>query len=208
MADSNERDERRPQRQVYYTEDGAPRVGLPKWPDELKALAFELWWLKFQRNAAKVCDYLNAMPDQDGDHPADELVIEHRDLIVDALQERKIAVSTIYAWARRERWAEEVDKRHRQIAPALFAQVDQELELASLDAMRRLIFLVKDPSIPPKIQLDASNSILDRTGHTAWVRPSDDGKMTGPQRDYSGSVAGKDTKDLFRLAFGSDPVDE
>lgn len=192
-----EHDERRPQRAVYYTVDGAPRVGLPKWPDELKALAFELWWLKFQRNAGAVCDYLNSMPDQGEDHPADELVIEHRDLIVEALEERPIAVSTIYAWARRDHWAEEVEKRHRQIAPALFSQVDQELELASLDAMRRLITLVKDPSIPPKIQLDASNSILDRTGHTAWVRPSDDGKMAGPQRDYSDQIAGKTTKELL-----------
>ena len=184
---------------VRFMPDGSTRVGDAPWPPEVKELAFELWYLKFHRNMQNVLDYLNGMTDQDSDHPADDLSIDYRDVVVDAISERKMKISTLYQWAKRGRWAEEAERRHRQLAPAIYQQVDHDLEIASIDAARALIDLVNRPDIPPKIRLDAANSILDRTGHTAWVRPSDDGKISGPQQDYSSSIAGKSGEELLKM---------
>lgn len=197
----------RPQEIVTVQADGSTRVGLEKWPDAVKELAFELWWMKFHRNAGKVADYLNAMPDQDEDHPADDLSAFNRDEVVDALIVRPISAKTIYSWSRRDKWPEEAEKRHREIAPAIFAQVDHEMELGSIDAMRTLLGIVRDPSVTPLTRLKAADSLLDRTGHTAWVRPSDDGKVAGPQRDYSGTVAGLSTDDLLKQLLGGPEQD-
>lgn len=189
---------------VRIMPDGSTRVGDAPWPAEVKELAFELWYLKFHRNMQQVLDYLNGMVDQDIDHPADDLSIEYRDTVVEALSERKMKISTLYQWAKRERWAEKVEKLHRQIAPAIYKQVDTHIEVASIDAAKTLIDLLNRVDTPPKIRLDAANSILDRTGHTAWVRPSDDGKISGPQQDYSTSIAGKSGEELLKMIMAGD----
>lgn len=194
----------KPQNVVTVLPDGRTRVGLEPWPKELHELAFELWMLKFNRNMNDVADYLNGLPDQDIDRNGDDLSAYDRDVVVDALQERVLSVKTLYSWKRQDKWDELADTRHRQLAPALYARVDHGLEVASIGAMETLIELSRDKTVAPKVRLDAANSILDRTGHTAWVRPSDDGKVAGPQRDYSEAIAGKDATELLRLITGTD----
>lgn len=187
---------------VRVMPDGSTRVGTEPWPKEVRELAFELWYMVCRRDVRQVCDYLNGFPESFlGDLNIDTSAYDF-DAITVELEKRPMTTATLYAWAKRDNWAEEADKRHRALAPALYAQVDQMLDLASIEAAKTLVRLATDPSVPPKIQADASNSILDRTGHTAWVRPSDDGKMQGPQRDYSGTVAGMSTEDLLRKALG------
>lgn len=177
-------------------------VGDEPWSDEIRELAFELWYFKFHRNMASVLDYLNSIPDQDDDLPGDDLIIDNRDVIYQELSKRPMKMATLYAWRRRMKWDEMAEARHRSIAPALYARVDHQLDIASIDAAQTLIDLLHRPDVNPKTKLEAANSILDRTGHTAWVRPSDDGKITGPQRDYSGTVAGKSIEELMLQALG------
>lgn len=190
-------------RTVTVLPDGRTRVGGDPWPREVRELAFELWYLKFHRNMSDVADYLNALPDQDRDHPADDLAAFNRDVVVEALQDRKISTKTLYGWSRVDDWAIEAENRHRQLAPALYQRVDHELEIASIEAVETLISLMRDKNVNPQVRQKAADSILDRSGHTAFVRPSDDGKITGPQRDYSGTVAGKSMEDLLKIALSS-----
>lgn len=188
---------------VTVMPDGSTRVGDEPWPQEVRELAFELWYLKFHRKMSDVLDYLNALPEQDEDHPADDLTAYHRDTVTEALSQRPMKLSTLYAWARIDKWADEAERRHRQLAPALYQRVDHDLDIASIKAAEAIIEIVSDRSVSALTRLKAADSILDRTGHTAWVRPSDDGKVTGPQRDYTGTVAGKSVEELLRQALGS-----
>lgn len=189
--------------QVRIMPDGSTRVGGEPWPKEVKELAFELWYMICKRNVREVCDYLNNFQERFlGDIDIDTSTYD-MDVITLALEERPMSIQTLYAWSKTGKWPERAEQRHRLIAPALYAQVDQLLEISSIPATKRLVQLATDPSTPPKIALDAANSILDRTGHTAWVRPSDDGKIQGPQRDYTGTVAGKSMDDLLRIALGT-----
>lgn len=184
---------------VTVLPNGQTRVGDEPWPKEIRELAFELWWLKFNRDVRQVADYLNQLPDQDADHPADDIASHSREVVVNSLSVRRINTSTLYAWARREKWADEAEKRHRQIAPAIYNQVEQSLDIASIDAVRALIEIVNDRHVSAQTRQKAADSILDRTGHTAWVRPSDDGKIAGPQRDYADSISGKSPEDLMKM---------
>lgn len=186
-------------RTVRVMPDGSTRVGDEAWPQEVRDLAFELWYMVCNRKITGVIDYLNSMPDQSYDHPADDLAIEHRDVVVDALRKRKMSKSTLYQWMKSGNWEEEADKRHRALAPALYQRVDQAMEWASIDAANAVIALVRDDRTPHLTRLKAAESILDRTGHTAWVRPDDDGKVAGPQRDFTESIAGKSGEDLLKM---------
>lgn len=181
---------------------GYGMVGDEPWPEEVRELAFELWCYKFKRKMNDVLDYLNDLPNQDLDHLDIDLTAYNADAIITALSARPMKLATLYAWARNKKWADLAEQRHRAIAPALYNQVDQQLELASIEAVATLIEILRSPKAPYQVRQKAADSILDRTGHTAWVRPSDDGKVQGPQRDYTGTVAGKTVEELLQQALG------
>lgn len=187
---------------VRIMADGSTRVGDEPWPREVRELAFELWYLKFHRRMPLVLEYLNTLPDQYEDMDADDLTAFSRDTVVDALRNRPMKMATLYAWCRLDKWADEAERRHRELAPALFQRVDHDLEIASISAAEALIDIVKDPRVNPLTRLKAADSILDRTGHMAWTRDPENGKTPGPQRDYSGTVAGKSVEELLRQALG------
>src|SRR5690606_3603376 len=114
---------------------------------------------------------------------------------------------TISAWAQRDNWAEKAAKSFREVAPGIHNQVSQSIVAASVESAAYLRSVVNDPNEATKFRVDAAKTILDRAGHLPYIRPKDDTKPLGPQKDYSEASAGKSGDDLLALILGGSPAE-
>lgn len=176
---------------------GLSREQLEAHPKEVRALAYEIWAFLCDHNATKTAERLN----NPGPHDEWEA------------PEREVSRRTISAWAQRDNWAEKAAKSFREVAPGIHSQVSQSLVAASVESAAYLRSVVNDPGEQTKFRVDAAKTILDRAGHLPYVRPKDDTKPLGPQKDYSEAIAGKSGDDLLALILGGstpepEPEDE
>src|SRR5690606_25705779 len=88
--------------------------------------------------------------------------------------------------------------------PGIHNQVSQSIVAASVESAAYLRSVVNDPNEQTKFRVDAAKTILDRAGHLPFVRPKDDTKPLGPQKDYSEAIAGKSGDALLALILGGE----
>lgn len=116
----------------------------------------------------------------------------------------KISPRTIRYWATHFRWADQADQELKNLAPAIHNHVTRELISASVEGSTYLRQVIAGEIEPNKNRLVATLSALDRTGHMAYTRPSDNSRPVGPTRDYSESVAGLSVPEIMeKLGFAA-----
>ena len=165
---------------------------LKPYPEEYREWAFQLWFLLYDQNSAKVADRINnPQPD---------------DPIVDVRDPREIKSRTIRKWAQTYKWAEQAQQRFKELAPGIHERVITTMAAGSIEAADLLRHVVNDEDADTKYRVDAAKTILDRAGHLPFNRPSDDSRPQGPSRDYSGSIAGKSTEDIIRFLLDPAPA--
>jgi hypothetical protein len=174
---------------------------LKPYPDVYREFGFELWSLIYDQNARKVADRLNN-PEED-----DPLWEELPDGVKVRLDSREINPRTIRKWANDGKWLERHQKRFKELAPLFHERVISTISAATMEAAQYLREVITDESVDPKHRIVAANSILDRGGHLAFVRPSDNTRPVGPTRDYGESLAGQTTEELMRRVLGLPPGD-
>lgn len=158
------------------------------YPQEYRDFGFELWAFVYDRNAAKVADRLNNPLPEDPTYAVKD--------------ERQISPRTIRKWADTKHWLEKAEALFKEIAPGIHNQAFATILASSTEAAAYLRHVINDESIDAKFRIDAAKTMLDRSGHMPFIRPSDDSKPVGPSRDYSGAIAGKSTDELLADILG------
>lgn len=182
---------------VRLSFSGAPLVGQEPWPKEVVDLAFEIWAFKSQRNARVTADILNSIGDRFEDSDIESQIAWT------ALKERPLPHKTVANWVNSRKWEKKRIELMKSLAPGMHRLVEDELRILSLDAVKVQKELLLNPETPAVVKAKIIDSVLDRTGHQPFVRPSDDSKPRGPQVEYENTASGMSIEELRDILFGT-----
>ena len=135
----------------YLTTTGRLDVG--RFPDRVREVAFELWWIECDRDPVKVASRLRD----------DVLCREQAGLAVD---DKTPSDDSIRRWSKDEAWADEAHRRMRQMAPHMLERGAVALVYAAPDAVNTVVRLAKGAmagerfTVSERVALDAAKEVI------------------------------------------------